>query len=121
MWTRGYRKLLPTSPELMHAQINKLLAPVSTFFQAALMKQALAEYGISPTNTTCKNELLLHQPINETIENKKAIVQINKTLKQILQKLNMSTNSNGYTLRYTHVRRTRPIVFQQPLRLLHDN
>ena len=37
-----------------YEQINELLAPVSKFLQAALMKQVLAEYGINPTNTTNK-------------------------------------------------------------------
>ena len=32
-----------------YAQIDELLAPVSTFLQAALTKQVLAEYGMNPT------------------------------------------------------------------------
>ena len=57
-----------------YEQINELLAPVSTFLQATLMKQIMAEYGINPINITYKNELLLHQLMNETTENKKAIL-----------------------------------------------
>ena len=77
MWTRNY------------AQIDELLAPVSTFLQAALMKQALAEYGINPTNTTSKSNPIFERQLNQILE---AILrvelnygqtseQINKTLK----------------------------------------
>ena len=73
------------------AQVDELLAPVSSFLQAALLKQVLAEYGINPTNTTTKSDPQLNQ-IRE------AIVKIDNTLNQILRKLNMtSTDSNGYS------------------------
>ena len=73
------------------AQVDELLAPVSSFLQAALLKQVLAEYGINPTNTTTKSDPQLNQ-IRE------AIVRIDNTLNQILHKLNMtSTDSNGYS------------------------
>ena len=73
------------------AQVDELLAPVSSFLQAALLKQVLAEYGINPTNTTSNSDPQLNQ-IRE------AIVRIDKTLNQILLKLNMtSTDSNGYS------------------------
>ena len=87
-----------------YAQIDELLAPVSTFLQATLIKQVLAEYGINPTNTTCKSNEILERQLNQIreailrVESNygQSIAQINKTLKQILQKLNMSTDSNGY-------------------------
>ena len=73
------------------AQVDELLAPVSTFLQAALLKQVLAEHGINPTNTTSNSDPQLNQ-IRE------AIVRIDNTLNQILRKLNMtSTDSNGYS------------------------
>ena len=73
------------------AQVDELLAPVSSFLQAALLKQVLAENGINPTNTTTKNDPQLNQ-IRE------AIVRIDNTLNQILHKLNMtSTDRNGYS------------------------
>ena len=34
-----------------YTQVDELLAPVSTFLQAALMKQVLAEYGVNSCNT----------------------------------------------------------------------
>ena len=73
------------------AQVDELLAPVSSFLQAALLKQVLAEYGVNPTNTTTKSDPQLNQ-IRE------AIVRIDNTLNQILRKLNMtSTDTNGYS------------------------
>ena len=73
------------------AQVDELLAPVSTFLQVALLKQVLAEHGINPTNTTSNSDPQLNQ-IRE------AIVRIDNTLNQILRKLNMtSTDSNGYS------------------------
>ena len=87
------RKLQSTLVNLTRnqAQVDELLAPVSTFLQAALLKQVLAEYGINPTNTTCNSDPQLNQ-IRE------AIVRIDNTLNQILRKLNMtSTDSNGYS------------------------
>ena len=73
-------------------------APVSEFLQAALLKQLQAEYIANLTNTSCTN---LNCPQLSQIKNAILKVeannkQINKTLKQILQKLNMSTDSNGY-------------------------
>ena len=47
-----------------YEQIDELLAPVSTFLQAALMKQVMAEYGIISTNITCKNGIAT-SPTNE--------------------------------------------------------
>ena len=66
------------------AQVDELLAPVSTSLQAALLKQVLAEYGINPTNTTSNSDPQLNQ-IRE------AIVRIDNTLNQILRKLNMTS------------------------------
>ena len=51
-----------------YAQIDELLAPVSTFLQATLMKQVLAEYGINPTNITCKSNLILERQLNQIHE-----------------------------------------------------
>ena len=87
------RKLQSTLVNLTRnqAQVDELLAPVSSFLQAALLKQVLAEYGINPTNTTSNSDPQLNQ-IRE------AIVRIDNTLNQILRKLNMtSIDSNGYS------------------------
>ena len=64
-------------------------APVSEFLQAALLKQFQAEYIANLTNTSCTN---LNNPQLSQIQN--AILKIDNTLKQVLQKLNMSTDSN---------------------------
>ena len=99
------RKLQSTLVNLTRnqAQVDELLAPVSSFLQAALLKQVLAEYGINPTNTTSNSDPQLDQ-IRE------AIVRIDNTLNQILCKLNMTTtDSNGYSPSslLTRVRRSR--------------
>ena len=62
------RKLQSTLVNLTRnqAQVDELLAPVSSFLQAALLKQVLAEYGINPTNTTSNSDPQLNQ-IREAI------------------------------------------------------
>ena len=52
----------------LYAQIDELLAPVSTFLQATLMKQVLADYGINPTNTICKSDPILERQLNQICE-----------------------------------------------------
>ena len=66
-------------------------APVSEFLQAALLKQLQTEYIANLTNTSCMNII---SP--QLIQIQNAILKIDNTLKQILQKLNMSNDSNGY-------------------------
>ena len=76
-----------------YAQIDELLTPLSTFLQAALIKQVLADYSINPTNTTSKSDPILERQINQICEaifrfesknGQLYIAQIIKTLKQIL-------------------------------------
>ena len=80
------------------AQVDELLAPVSSFLQAALLKQVLAEYGINPTNTTTKSDPQLNQIREAIVRIESNQQKIDSTLNQILRKLNMtSTDSNGYS------------------------
>ena len=94
------RKLHSTLVNLTRnqAQVDELLAPVSSFLQAALLKQVLAEYGINPTNTTSNSDPQLNQIREAIVRIESNQQQIDNTLNQILRKLNMtSTDSNGYS------------------------
>ena len=73
-------------------------APVSEFLHATLLKQLQAEYIANQTNTwsTHLNNSQLSQIQNVILKIEVNNKQIDKTLKQIPQKLNMSTDSNGY-------------------------
>ena len=85
------RKLQSTLVNLTRnqAQVDELLAPVSSFLQAALLKQVLAEYGINPTNTTSNSDPQLNQIREAIVRIESNQQQIDNTLKQILRKLKM--------------------------------
>ena len=93
------RKLQSTLVNLTRnqAQVDELLAPVSSFLQAALLKQVLAEYGINPTNTTSNSDPQLNQIREAIVRIESNQQQIVSTQNQILRKLNMLTNSSGYS------------------------
>ena len=100
-----------------YAQINELLAPVSTFLQATLIKQVLvyAEYGINPTNTTCKSDPM--RQLNQICE---AILRVKLKNGHLLHKstrpqadtteAQLIVMATLHLLCYTHVRRSRPSI-----------
>ena len=84
-----------------YAQIDELLATVSTFCKLLLWSkfwQRMASIKPTPHVRAIQS---LRDNSTKFVKRVKfnygqSIAQINKTLKQILQKLNMSTDSNGY-------------------------
>ena len=97
-----------------YAQVDELLAPVSTFLQAALMKQVLAEYGFNPSNSSCKCDPLLYKLLHRTAEieshtaaNPETILGMSKTLTELLKTVkNLYSISAGFTDRTYLVRKS---------------
>ena len=102
-------------------------APVSEFLHTTLLKQLQAEYIANQTNTLCthlnnsqlsqiQNVILKIEADNNRLTRPSSRYPRNSTCLLIVM-----APATLHLPCYTHVRRSRPSISQQPLRLVHNN